>query len=385
MVNTENTRQPLELAHILKQFGDQYCDKYNPCSQQIKALRAITSCRTSSLGGHASQCNHCGYQAQAYNSCRNKHCPKCQYLKQEKWVDKLKDRLLPVKHFHFVFTIPEELHTLFYINQAYCYKTLFTAAWMAVNKAATNPRFGEVRTGAVAVLHTWTQTLNYHPHIHMLVPTGGISEDQVEWIGSRKNFFVPIKVVGLIFRGCLCQQLEKAINAGDITTPENQSWKQLKKQIYAKDWIIYAQKPMGGVNSVLNYLGRYAHRVAISNSRISDMREDQVTFRYQDNKNHGVHKTMTLDAVEFIRRFMMHILPNNFYKIRYFGIMAAVNTKTLREQCLALIGKMNDLARFIGLSESEAYRIITGKDNLKCPQCNTGMMIIFKKIPLPFG
>ncbi len=384
MTKSENSRKSLELAQILERHADQYCDRYNPCLQQRKAITAITSCRTSAMGGHASLCNHCGYQAQAYNSCRNKHCPKCQFIKQEKWVDKLKERLLPVKHFHFVFTIPDTLHMLFYINQAKCYSILFAAAWMAIRKASSNPRFAGTQTGGVALLHTWTQTLNYHPHIHMLVPAGGISEDQIEWVESRKNFFVPIKVVALIFRGCLCNLLEKGINAGEITIPEHESWVQIKDQLYSKNWIIYAQKPIGGVNGVLDYLGRYAHRVAITNSRISEMSNDQVSFRYQDNKDHGVNKTMTLQAVEFIRRFMMHVLPDNFYKIRYYGIMAAVNTKTIREQCLALIGRMNDLARFIGLSDAEVYRAITGKGNLKCPQCNAGLLIIFRKIPPPY-
>lgn len=383
-MNPENTRKPLELGHILTQYGDRYCKQYNPCTHQRKAITAITSCRTSAMGGHASQCNHCGYRSQAYNSCRNKHCPKCQFIKQEKWVDKLKERLLPVKHFHFVFTIPDALHTIFYINQAQCYSILFAAAWMAIRKAAANPRFSGAQTGGVALLHTWTQTLNYHPHIHMLVPSGGISEDHMEWIANRRNFFAPSKVLGLIFRGCLCSLLEKGINAGKITIPESESWSQIKGQLYSKNWIIYAQKPIGGVNGVLNYLGRYAHRVAITNSRISEMSEDQVSFRYQDNKNHGERKIMTLQAVEFIRRFMMHILPDNFYKIRYYGIMAAVNTKTIREQCLALIGKINGLARFVGLSDADVYRFITGKDNLHCPQCNDGIMIVFWKIPRPY-
>ena len=384
MTKSENSRKSLELAQILERHADQYCDRYNPCLQQRKAITAITSCRTSAMGGHASECSHCGYQSQAYNSCRNKHCPKCQFIKQEKWVDKLKERLLPVKHFHFVFTIPDVLHTMFYINQVQCYNILFAAAWMSIRKAAANPRFTGTQTGGVALLHTWTQTLNYHPHIHILVPAGGISEDHVEWIASRKNFFAPVKMISKIFRGSLCDLLGKGINAGEITLPDNESWHQLKDQLYSKSWIIYAQKPMGGVNNVVNYLGRYAHRVAITNSRILEMSKNQVSFRYQDNKDHGVHKTMTLHPVEFIRRFMMHILPDNFYKIRYLGILAAVNTRTIKEQCLALIGKMNDLARFVGLSEAEVYRVITGNDNLKCPQCDAGIMIMFRNIPLPY-
>jgi hypothetical protein len=274
---------------------------------------------------------------------------------------------------------------MFYINQVYCYNILFTAAWMAIRKASKHHCTTEIQPGGVAVLHTWTQTLNYHPHIHMLVPAGGITEDQMEWIESRRNFFAPLKVVGLIFRGCLSTLLEKGIRTGEITIPENESWNQLKNQIYRKNWIIYAEKPRGGVQSVLNYLGRYAHRVAISNSRITEINNDQVSFRYKDNKNHGSQRIMTIHPVEFIRRFMMHILPNNFYKIRYFGVLAAVNTTTLREQCLALIGKMNNLARYVGLADAEVYRSLTGRDSLECPECHSGIMFVLRNIPPPYN
>ena len=383
MVKAENSRQSFELAHILEQFGEQYCNQYHPCLQQRKALKAITSCRTHAIGGHSSRCNECGFETQAYNSCRNKHCPKCQYIKQEKWVDKLKGRMLPVRHFHFVFTIPKALHTLFYINQKNCYNILFTAAWTAVSKASVNPRFVGAHTGAVAVLHTWTQTLNYHPHIHLVVPAGGLSEDQVEWIRSGNKFFIPIKVVSKIFRGVICRQLENSINSGEIALPQDRSWQQLKAQLYAKNWIIYAQKPMGGVNSVIKYLGRYTHRVAITNSRIADVKTAEVSFRYKDNKDHGIKKIMTLSSIEFIRRFMQHILPDNFYKIRYYGILASVHARTLKEQSLSLIGKMISLSLFEGLSDAEVYRKISGKDNMKCPVCKSGIMTIFLAIPIP--
>ena len=221
MEGVENKRHTHELAHILAQFGEQYHKQYNSCFEQQKAMKAIISCRTSAMKGHIARCNNCGFEKQAYNSCRNKHCPKCQFIKQEKWVDKLKGRLLPTRHFHLVFTIPQELNSIFYINQRYCYSELFSAAWQAVHKATANPRFLGAQTGAVALLHTWTQTLMYHPHIHMIVPAGGLSEDQVEWVSSGNKFFVPIKVIGKIFRGILCRCIEKGIKDGDIKLPQN--------------------------------------------------------------------------------------------------------------------------------------------------------------------
>ena len=376
MESVENKKHTHELAHILAQFGEQYHKQYNSYFEQQKAMKAIISCRTSAMGGHTARCNNCGFEKQAYNSCRNKHCPKCQFIKQEQWVDKLKGRLLPIRHFHLVFTIPQELNSIFYINQRYCYSALFSAAWQAIHKATANPRFLGAQTGAVALLHTWTQTLIYHPHIHMIIPAGGLSEDQVEWINSGNKFLVPIKVIGKIFRGILCRCIEKGIKDGDIKLPKNLNWAKLKNKLYEKSWIIYAQKPLGGVNSVLQYLGKYAHRVAISNSRIVELKAENVSFLYKDNRDHGVQKIMTILAVEFIRRFLQHILPDNFYKIRYYGILASVHTSSLKEQCLALIGKITFLSKLEGLSAMEVYWKITGKDAALCPCCKKGRMEI---------
>jgi len=379
----ENKRHPYEVAHILRQYGQQYSTQYNMCAHQRKIMKAIINCRTNALGGNKSRCNHCGYEIHSYNSCRNKHCPKCQFIKQEQWIDKLQGRLLPVRHFHLVFTVPGTLHNIFYINQRYCYSALFSAAWQAVQKVAFNSNFLGAQTGAVALLHTWTQTLMYHPHIHMIVPAGGLSEDSMEWISSGTRFFVPIKVIGKIFRGILCRYIETGIKEGDIKLPENQNWEKLKNQLYEKNWIIYAQRPLGGVNSVLQYLGRYSHRVAIANSRIIQVEQGNVSFCYKDNKNHGVQKSMTIPAIEFIRRFMQHILPDNFYKIRYYGIMSAIHTQTLLEQCLALLEKINPIPVLEGLSVMEAYREITGNDSFLCPVCRKGKMMILQKIPIP--
>ena len=217
----------------------------------------------------------------------------------------------------------------------------------------------------------------------MIVPAGGISEDHIEWVNSGNKFFVPVKVVGKIFRGILCSHIEKGIRDESISLPMNLNWPSLKNKLYEKNWIIYAQKPLGGANSVLQYLGRYAHRVAIANSRILELKKGNVSFRYKDNRDHGVQKIMTLQAVEFIRRFLQHILPNNFYKIRYYGILAPVNTLSLREQCLALIGKITFFSKLEGLNAMEVYRIITGKDAALCPCCKLGRMEILHRIPIP--
>ena len=379
----ENKRHPHELAQILREYGQQYGMQYNLCAHQQKTMNAIIDCRTNALGGHTARCNSCGFEMQAYNSCRNKHCPKCQFIKQEQWIDKLKGRLLPVRHFHLVFTVPDTLHNIFYINQRYCYNALFSAAWQSVQKTAKNHSFLGAQAGAVALLHTWSQTLMYHPHIHMIVPAGGLSEDHMEWIKSGTKFFVPIKVIGKIFRDILCHYIETGIMEGNIKLPDNQNWERLKNQLYEKNWIIYAQKPLSGVNSVLQYLGRYSHRVAIANSRIVQIEKDNVSFSYKDNRNHGIQKIMTIPALEFIRRFMQHILPDNFYKIRYYGIMAAIHTRTLLEQCLDLLGKVSYMPILDGLSVMEAYRKITGKEPFLCPECKKGIMMMLRKIPVP--
>jgi hypothetical protein len=384
-MNTENTRYETDLGMILSAYGPLYSEQYHPSLQQWKAIRAITSCRTNALGGHITECDHCGHRSQAYNSCRNKHCPKCQFLRQEKWADHLKSRILPVKHFHFVFTIPQSLHSMFYLNQKICYDLLFKAAWRTINKSVSSRSCGKMQTAAVAMLHTWTQTLTYHPHIHMLVPAGALTEDQMEWIPNRKQFFAPVKVTGAIFRGILLSLLKNAIKAENIKLPENHSWESIKKLLYVNRWIVFAQKPLGGVNAVINYLGKYTHRVAISNARIIGVENDEVRFTYKDSRCVGINKTMKLPAMEFIRRFLMHILPENFYKIRYFGIMASIHASTLKQDCVSLIGIMSDPPQFEGMPAEEIYRITTGKNPSICPICQLGRLIRIAKLPVFTG
>jgi hypothetical protein len=379
-----NKKQNLEVAHVLKASTEQTAEKQNLCSVQLKAFFDITACRSSILGGHINSCNQCGFKRQAYNSCHNRHCPKCQFLKQEQWVDKLKGRLIPGRYFHIVFSIPHLLNPLFYINQKQCYKLLFDAASQALKNAGRNPRFLGAETGAVAVLHTWGQTLSYHPHIHMLVPAGGLAEDGMEWISSPKKFFVPVKALSKMFRGILIRLFKKQLDENKLKLPDGFSnFLVLKQKLYAKNWNVYAKKALGGVNSVLGYLGRYSHRVAISNNRLVNIENNKVTFRYKNYKNKGKSQLITIQCVEFARRFLMHILPSGFYKIRYYGILASANCNTKRQQAIALIGKAIWLPVLEGLTAYEVYRTLSGKDPICCPKCKKGIMVRYKIEPSP--
>ena len=380
-----NKRQNIEVAGVFKACKGNYIETPGLCHSQQKAIGDITSCRTAKAGGHLNTCNQCGFTAQAYNSCHNRHCPKCQPLKQGQWVDKLKGRLIPGRYFHIVFSIPHLLNPLFYINQALCYKLLFSAAAEALGGAGKNPRFLGAETGAVAVLHTWGQTLSYHPHIHMLVPGGGLSEDGMEWVKAPKKFFVPVKALSKMFRGILIRMVKGHWGNNDLKLPEGfPPFKQLKKKLYEKNWNVYSKRALGGVNSVLQYLGRYAHRVAISNSRLVKIENGEVTFSYKDYRKHGARQTMAISCQEFARRFVMHILPKGFYKIRYYGILATANIKTKREQSIALIGKTIWLPRLEGLTAYEVLREVAGSDPGLCPKCKKGVMVR-EPIELPPG
>ena len=385
----ENKKQSLELAGIFSQYGKDYLDTHKLTPVQAKAFTDIVSCRSSALGGHISQCDHCGHTRHAYNSCRNRHCPKCQYIKQVQWVDKLKAKLPPTRHFHLVFTIPQSLHRLFYLNQARAYTLLFTAAGMALKTCAANPKFLGAQAGAVAVLHTWGQALNYHPHIHMIVPAGGLSEDDMEWVRCGNKFFLPVKVLSALFRGILCRLLEKAIENNEIRLPDDCSdFPRLKEQLYKKPWNVYAKKPFGGVDRVVEYLGKYTHRVALSNNRLIDDNNGAITFRCKDHKTGLFTRRLTLEAGEFIRRFLQHILPCGFYKIRYFGILALCHVQQKTGLCFELMEKEGFIPSLEGLPAVDVIRELGHRNPFCCPVCTKGKMRaihLLKPVPVPSG
>jgi hypothetical protein len=374
-MNNINTRQPVELGDILREAMETY--PYKLDKEQHNAVESIMTCRTRELGGHEKTCTQCGFTQQAYNSCRNRHCPKCQYIKQAQWVDKLAGNLIPGRYFHVVFTLPHELLPIFKRNKRVCYNMLFKACSQALLKTAKNIDFLGAQAGAVAILHTWTQTLTYHPHIHMIVPAGGLSEDGMEWKASKKKFFLPAAVLSKIFRGILVKLLEEAIKRRNIILPDNMpGFTEIKKQLYNKNWNVYLKKAFRGVNSVLKYLGQYMHRVAISNNRLLEATDNTVTFRYKDNRTNGTIKAMKLDIHEFIRRFLQHILPCNFYKIRYIGILAIANTMSKKAQSLSLIGINTYLPGLEGLNAIDVMEILIKPDVLACPKCKKGRMTL---------
>lgn len=371
----ENKRNKIELGDIFRKYSDVFLENHQLCPVQLKAIEAITNCRTAQLGGHINQCDHCGHKRPSYNSCRNRHCPKCQFVKQVQWVDKLKANLPPTRYFHLVFTIPQQLHKIFYINQSTTYSLLFKAASEALKKSAANPKFLGAQTGAVAVLHTWGQTLTYHPHIHMIVPAGGLSEDEMEWVPAGRKFFLPVKVLSSIFRGILCKLIGQGILKNEIKLPDDvESFEVLKNKLYLKDWNVNSEKPFGGPESVIQYLGNYIHRVAISNHRIISDDDGKIIFRYKDYKSGVFNKTITLDADEFIGRFLRHILPCGFYKIRYFGILAPANAQTKTTLCFYLLDNPAFLPQLEGLPAIDVWRNLTGKDPAICPICKKGIM-----------
>jgi hypothetical protein len=371
---TENKAQRFELSEILKDYVPEFMGSHTLCPQQLKAINDIINCRSPDMKGHLTQCNHCGHREQSYNSCRNRHCNKCQFIRQTIWADSLKGKLIPGKYFHLVFTVPESLNKLFYINQSVCYDLIFQAAWSSLDTLCRNPRFLGARTGAVAILHTWSSTLVYHPHIHVLVPCGGLSEDGMEWISPRGNYLVPVKILSRLFRARCSDGLKRAIGKGFIEAPMGTHAEALMQSIYAKEWVVFAKKTGKTVDHVLEYLARYTHRVAIGNNRITLVEDGRVTFKSKDPHTGKYSRITTVEALEFIRRFVQHILPKGFCKIRYFGILATACQSSL-EICRTLIGKKQDLPRFEGLPVYDVLRIVTGHDPSLCKQCKEGRMI----------
>jgi predicted Zn-ribbon and HTH transcriptional regulator len=376
----ENQRQKIELADIFIANKEEFFKNNIVYKHQGKVFDAITKCRTFELGCHVEQCDNCGHIEQSYNSCRNRHCPKCQYIKKEQWVDKISSKIPKVKQFHVVFTLPKCLRKLFYINQSKAYSLFFKSAWESMSQTAKNPKHFGAEIGAIGLLHTWGQNLVYHPHIHFIVPAGGLDEDNMEWIVANKNFFLSVKVLSKVFRGKLYNNIAKEIKKKKIKLPDDiASIAMLKSKCYEKDWVVYCEKPFSNPNNLIKYLSNYIHRVAISNNRIISHKDDKVSFTYKDYKTAGISRIISLKTDEFIRRFLQHVLPFKFYKIRYFGIMSIANTNTKLKLIYDLIDKVSFYPVLQGLSTKEVLAIITGINPFICPKCNIGKMKTIEK------
>lgn len=372
--------QDLELADIVRAHAG---DLGHLTPRQAQALSAIASCRTAALGGHIASCDSCDFSQDVYNSCRDRHCPKCQGAAQQEWVSRHVADVLPVPYFHIVFTIADDLHPLFLVGQAAAYGRLFAAAARTLEEVAANPSRLGVRLGFIAVLHTWTQTLLYHPHVHVLVPGGGLSPDGTCWRESRNGFFLPVRVLATVFRGKLLSELERAVREQDIRFDEADARRALKRAA-RKKWNVYAKPPFGGPEAVIRYLGRYTHRIAISNPRLLEFQDGQVTFAYRDREASDKRRTMTLPAPEFLRRFLLHVLPRGFQRIRHYGFLA----NTVRRSALALCrAHLKDRATtppgFTPIIAEATPKDSShdGAPGRKCPRCDKGRLVRHADIP----
>jgi hypothetical protein len=374
----------LELADVFYRHGDHFCQKQRISPQQLKVFNMIKICRTSALGGHLEQCDSCGYQRPVYNSCRNRHCPKCQSFAKEKWLNGRRAELLPCGYFHLVFTLPHEFNALIMGNKQQMLSLLFKSTAEVLRCFAKDPQWRlEGRMGFIGVLHTWSQTLLDHFHLHCLVPAGVLAFDEASWINARKKYLFKTQALAKAFKRRYLQlfvdtyKAEKLKFAGRTATfADPNQFGRLIHDLRKKIWIVYAKRPFAGPDQVLEYLGRYTHRVAISNNRIVAIQNGAVSFTYRDRADGNIEKLMTLEATEFIRRFLLHVLPDGFVKIRYFGFLAHRNKK----RCIALIRTLiNPLAPTIQiLTETpiEMIRRLTGIDMTCCPHCGKGKMMV---------
>lgn len=375
-------RQQYEIADVIRQFYDDDFRKGIPVYQQ-RTLKALLQCRTAALGGHIDVCDGCGLLQISYNSCRNRNCPKCQGLEKESWTIQREEELLPVPYFHVVFTLPHELNGLCLHNPRFMYDLLFDSAWYVLQTFANDPKWLGAQTAATMVLHTWGQNLQLHPHVHCIVPGGGLDKEG-HWQNPRKggpDFLFPALAMNKVYRAYFLKQLKIALESGQLSLPDDfpkrKGYKLWKEQLYKKEWVVYTKPPFSKPENVVNYLARYSHRIAIYNQRIINVTNEAVTFRYKDYRDGSKQKTMVLQGREFLRRFCLHIVPDRFRKIRHYGFLSnAVKIKYLK------LAKMDlEKKRFIALSREErrAYAKLRlfGFPDDTCHCCGQGKMVAF--------
>ena len=372
-------------------YGEAYRRSQAMPLSHLKIMRAIELCRTAALGGHKEQCSACGFSRPAYNSCRNRHCPKCQALAKARWLKAREEELLPVPYFHLVFTIPHEINPIALRNKNAVYDILFRAVSQTLLEFGANEERGLGGTlGITAILHTWDQTLGDHIHLHCAIAGGALSQDGQRWVSARPNFLFPVRAMSQVFRGKFLDFLKKAFADGELIFPgqiaplaDEPVFRRLIAQLYDKKWVVYAKRAFAGPQSVLDYIGRYTHRVAISNHRIISVKDGLVTFSYRDSRDANRRKAMSLPAHEFIRRFMLHAVPTSFMRVRHFGFLANRRKKTALSRCRELLGLTPDVARADAKTTDELLLELTGKDLKACPACRTGRMkIVGEIVPL---
>ena len=366
-----------EVADIFRRYGKEYKSKYPMSEEQRKVMAAISACRTAELGGHSEVCDHCAALRNSYNSCRNRHCPKCQTMTKEEWLEKRKQELLPCGYFHMVFTLPHDLNPIIMSDRKEFLSLLFRAVRNTVFLFAADPQWKlEGKPGLLTILHTWSQTLIDHFHIHCLIPAGVLSFDGRRWNPSSDNYLFRVQSLAREFKKQYLSLIKESLNPEK--NPANSTM--LLEKARDKTWIIYAKKPFAGPEQVLEYLGRYTHRIAISNHRIKSIDNGQVTFTYKDRQNNK-QKVMTLSSLEFIRRFLLHVLPSRFMKIRYYGFLANICKAKAILLIRRLIGKDMSIKLFIQETLHEKVIRLTGMDITLCPHCKIGRMSIMEPLP----
>lgn len=368
----------LEIADLFHRFGHELGAL--SFSHQ-KVIKDITSCRTSELGGHLVRCDECEYQKNSYNSCRNRHCPKCQFLTQLRWIDKRTKDLLPCPYFHVVFTIPSELNPLILRNKEVGYNILFRAASETLKDVAENPKQLGAEIGFIGVLHTWAQNLIDHPHIHFIVPAGGLNKKKTKWVHCKKDFFLSVRVLSKVFRGKMLEKIEEAFHRGKLEFKGKidylkhfPNFKELLITAASKEWVVYAKEPFNGPKQVINYLGQYTHRIAISNYRLVKLDGDKIHFKVRNKENPKKKKVMVLDVRQFLRRFLLHVLPKGYVRIRHFGLLGSRLKKQNIKIARAIQGIV-DIIEDLHLDWKQLLKAFTGLDPDKCPQCKVGTLI----------
>src|SRR6266446_4862537 len=380
------SRPPLEVADLIRSAGAAFIERNRQWIrwQHVKVLLAIARCRTAALGGHVDQCTSCGHRATiSYNSCRNRHCPKCQTAARDRWIAARQRELLPTRYVHVVFTLPSQFAPLALQNKKVIYDLLFRASAETLLEVARDPRHLGAQLGFFTVLHTWNQKLGLHPHVHCVIPAGGLSLDHTHWVKSRDRFFLPIQVLRRIFRGKFVAALWQAFQEGQLSFHGNltclaqpKTFAAWLRPLFRKDWVVYSKPPFGGPEYVLQYLGRYTHRVAISNHRLLSFTEGKVTFRWRDSAHNNEQKLLTLALDEFLRRFLLHLLPKVFVRIRNFGFLANRRRTASLPLCFQLLP-----SRLGPQTGQDAATADGAKDLWRCPECSGPMVVLERLAP----
>jgi Putative transposase/Transposase zinc-binding domain len=377
------SRPVLEVADIVRQHGDAFLARYGSTlsGAQHRALRAIVVCRTAALGGHITQCDQCGHEVQAYNSCRHRCCPKCHGPAQAAWLAAREREVLETPYAHVIFTLPHALSPLALQNPRQLYGLLFRTVAQTLRDIAQAPKHLGAELGGFAVLHTWGQQLHHHPHLHCVLPAGGLAPDGSEWVACRPHFFLPVRVLSRRFRRLYLAGLEHTYTQGQLTLAgrcreliEPPFWRRLLAALRDQEWVVFTKEPMQHPRHVLKYLARYTHRVAISNHRLVSLEDGQVTFRYKDYAHGHRLRTLTLDAVEFLRRLMLHVPPHGFHRMRHFGFLANCVRQEKLAQCRALLGHAPRPCVQEGAADLQPSEVPSGEPGARCPVCQHGRM-----------